>query len=167
MAKAALIRSTCRVALAGLVSLCFCGAALCKDANDGDDEPAKADSTPNLYLDCELITRPFPPARSRSASATPRCSRRSRRSQPSRLSRRFRRCRPCHRRQAGASASMFRSRSISTIASRSMADSAPALRAPTYPTGRRSRSTAGWSDSRLMSISKMADRSRPLRCSRR
>ena len=51
MAKAALIRSTCRVALAGLVSLCFCGAALSKDASDGDDEPAKAASTPNLYLD--------------------------------------------------------------------------------------------------------------------
>ena len=51
MAKAALIRSSRCVALAGLVSLCFCGAALCKDANDGDDEPAKADSAPNLYLD--------------------------------------------------------------------------------------------------------------------
>jgi len=51
MAKAALVRSGRCVALAGLVSLCFCGAALCKDANDGDGEPTKADSTPNLYLD--------------------------------------------------------------------------------------------------------------------
>jgi opacity protein-like surface antigen len=51
MAKAALIRSTCRVALTGPVSLCFCGAALSKDASDSDDEPAKAASTPNLYLD--------------------------------------------------------------------------------------------------------------------
>jgi hypothetical protein len=49
MAKAALIRSTCRVALAGLVSFYFCGVALGKDADDGDDEPAA--STPNLYLD--------------------------------------------------------------------------------------------------------------------
>ena len=33
------------------MSLCFCGAALSKDASDSDDEPAKAASTPNLYLD--------------------------------------------------------------------------------------------------------------------
>jgi hypothetical protein len=51
MAMAAFIRLTCRVALAGLVSFYFCGAALSKDASDGDDEPAKADSAPNLYLD--------------------------------------------------------------------------------------------------------------------
>jgi hypothetical protein len=41
MPKAALIRSSRCVALAGLVSLCFCGVALGKDADDGEDEPAK------------------------------------------------------------------------------------------------------------------------------
>ena len=51
MSKAALTRTSCRVALAGLVSFCFCGAAMSKGANDGDDEPATAASTPNLYLD--------------------------------------------------------------------------------------------------------------------
>jgi hypothetical protein len=51
MAKAAHIWSTRCVALAGLVSLYFCGVALGKDADDGEDEPAKAASTPNLYLD--------------------------------------------------------------------------------------------------------------------
>jgi len=51
MAKAALFRSSRCVALAGLVSLCFCGAALSKNTDDGEDEPAKEAATPNLYLD--------------------------------------------------------------------------------------------------------------------
>ena len=51
MPRATLTGSTRCVALAGLVSLYFCGVALGKDADDGEDEPAKADSTPNLYLD--------------------------------------------------------------------------------------------------------------------
>jgi len=51
MARTALIRSTCRTALAGLVLLCFCGVALSKDADDNDSEAAKTASLPNLYLD--------------------------------------------------------------------------------------------------------------------
>ena len=49
--KAKLVRSAWRVVFAGLVTFYFSGAALSKDASDGDDEPAKAASTPNLYLD--------------------------------------------------------------------------------------------------------------------
>jgi hypothetical protein len=50
--KAKLVRSAWRAALAGLVIFCCSGAALSKDADDSDDQPAKAASTlPNIYLD--------------------------------------------------------------------------------------------------------------------
>ena len=62
---------------------------------------------------------------------------------------------------------MFPSRAISTTRFLCMAASAPARRARTCPTGRPSRFTAGTSNSRPTSISRTADRSRQLRCSRR
>jgi len=58
--KAALVRSARRVALAGLVSLSFSGLALSKDADDGDDESAKAASIPNIYLDLRTNYASFP-----------------------------------------------------------------------------------------------------------
>jgi hypothetical protein len=49
--KATLVRSAGRAAIAGLVSFCFSGLALSKDA-DSDDAAEKAASTlPNIYLD--------------------------------------------------------------------------------------------------------------------
>jgi hypothetical protein len=49
-AKATPARSSCRAALAGLLSFCFSGVALGQD--NSDDQSAKADSTlPNIYLD--------------------------------------------------------------------------------------------------------------------
>ena len=47
---ARLVRSACRVALAGLVSFCFPGHALSKDADDSDDAKT-IPTTPNIYLD--------------------------------------------------------------------------------------------------------------------
>jgi len=61
MAGAALGRQVCRAALAGLVLVCCSGVALGRDAaDDGDDESAKASSTPNLYLDLRTNYGTFP-----------------------------------------------------------------------------------------------------------
>ena len=48
--KAALAGSACRVAVVGLLSLYFSGAALSRDKADGDD-PSAAAALPNIYLD--------------------------------------------------------------------------------------------------------------------
>lgn len=60
MASAARVRPACRVAFAGLVLVCFSGIALGKDAEDGEDESAKAASTPDLYLDLRTNYATFP-----------------------------------------------------------------------------------------------------------
>ena len=60
MAKAAFVRPACRVAFAGLVLVHSSCLALGKDADDGDDESAKAPSTPNLYLDLRTNYATFP-----------------------------------------------------------------------------------------------------------
>ena len=60
MARAARVRPACRVAFAGLVLVCFSGLALGKDADDGDDESAKAASAPNVYLDLRTNYATFP-----------------------------------------------------------------------------------------------------------
>jgi hypothetical protein len=50
--RAKLVWSAWHVVLAGLVTLYFSGAALSKDADDGDEQPAKpASEVPNIYLD--------------------------------------------------------------------------------------------------------------------
>jgi hypothetical protein len=50
-----------RVALAGLLSVYFSGAALGNDDDDSDDEPAKPASTlPNIYLDLRTIYTTVP-----------------------------------------------------------------------------------------------------------
>ena len=47
-----LVRFASRMALVGVASLYFCGAALSKDKEDGDDDSAKATAAlPNIYLD--------------------------------------------------------------------------------------------------------------------
>ena len=60
MGRTAHLRPVCRVAFAGLMLVCFSGLALGKDADDGDDEAAKAASTPNLYLDLRTNYGTFP-----------------------------------------------------------------------------------------------------------
>ena len=60
MARAARVRPACRVAFAGLVLVCFSGIAFGKDAEDGEDESAKAASAPNLYLDLRTNYATFP-----------------------------------------------------------------------------------------------------------
>jgi hypothetical protein len=50
----------CRVALAGLLSLCFSGLALSKDRDDGDDAAANAAWTPNVYLDLRTTYATIP-----------------------------------------------------------------------------------------------------------
>jgi hypothetical protein len=49
--KAKLVRSASRVALAGLVTFYFSGAALSKDVDDGDQPAKPASALPNIYLD--------------------------------------------------------------------------------------------------------------------
>lgn len=50
--KAALLRSATLLALAGLMSLCFSGFAIGKNADDSDDElPSAPSAPPNFYLD--------------------------------------------------------------------------------------------------------------------
>lgn len=60
MARAAHVRQVCRVALAGLVLVCFSGLASGEEADDGDDESEKVASTPNLYLDMRTNYGSFP-----------------------------------------------------------------------------------------------------------
>lgn len=51
MARAARVRPACCVGFAGLLLIFSFGLAHGKDTEDGDDEPAKTASAPNLYLD--------------------------------------------------------------------------------------------------------------------
>jgi len=154
------------VALAGLLSVHFSGFAMAKD-DDDDDQPAKPASTlPNIYLDLRtnyatvpantlsiglgnqalFATLPF----LTTLTALPMLPSLPTLSSPSSQS-------------IGVDVPLTVDLNDHV---RPMAASAAARRRPARPTGRRSRSAAGTSDSRRMFISRTAGRSRRSRCSR-
>ena len=62
LARIGPVRPACHTALAGLVSLCLCGAALSKDKGDDDDDSATkaAPTFPTTYLDLRTIYTTVP-----------------------------------------------------------------------------------------------------------
>ena len=60
MVRAVRVGPACRVAFAGMVLVFLSGPVLGRDADEGDDDSAKAASGPNLYLDLRTNYATFP-----------------------------------------------------------------------------------------------------------